>query len=40
MMNWPGLCKREHWPIDDSEIVDYFRKTKDEIRERITAHFV
>ena len=36
-MSCPGLCKREHWPIDDSETVDDFCKAKDEIKQYISA---
>ena len=39
-MDWPEYCQLEHWPIDDPITLDDFRKARDEIRERITAHFV
>ena len=31
MMDWPESCKRDHWPIDDPESLDDFRKARDEI---------
>ena len=34
-MNWPETCIREHWPIEDPETEDDFRKARDEIRQRI-----
>ena len=34
-MNWPKTCIREHWPIEDPETEDDFRKARDEIRQRI-----
>ena len=39
-MNWPKTCRKEHWPIEDPETEDDFRKARDEIRERIEAKFV
>ena len=35
MMDWPESCKRDHWPIDDPESLDDFRKARDVIKERI-----
>ena len=35
MMDWPVSCKRDHWPIEDPDSLDDFRKARDEIRERI-----
>lgn len=35
MMHWPKSCKREHWPIDDPETLEEFRRARDEISERI-----
>ena len=34
-MNWPETCIREHWPIEDPETEDDFRKVRDEIKTRI-----
>jgi arsenate reductase len=34
-MNWPKTCVREHWPIEDPETEDDFRKARDEIKTRI-----
>ena len=34
-MNWPETCIRKHWPIEDPETEDDFRKARDEIRQRI-----
>ena len=34
-MNWPKTCTREHWPFEDPETEDDFRKARDEIRQRI-----
>ena len=34
-MNWPETCQREHWPIDDPESEDDFRRARDEIHTRI-----
>ena len=35
MMDWPESCKRDHWPIEDPETLDDFRKARDEIRGKI-----
>ena len=34
-MPWPEKCKRLHWPIEDPETDDEFRKARDEINQRI-----
>ena len=34
-MPWPETCKRIHWPIDDPETEQDYRKARDEIKERI-----
>ena len=34
-MPWPEKCKRIHWPIDDPESEQDYRKGRDEIKERI-----
>ena len=34
-MPWPEKCKRIHWPIDDPESEQDYRKARDEIKERI-----
>ena len=32
MMDWPESCKRYHWPIEDPETLDDFRRARDEIK--------
>jgi len=32
MMDWPESCKRDHWPIEDPETLDDFRRARDEIK--------
>ena len=34
-MPWPEKCKRMHWPIDDPESIEDYRKARDEIKEKI-----
>ena len=34
-MPWPENCKRIHWPIDDPETEQDYRKARDEIKDRI-----
>ena len=38
-MDWPESCKRDHWPIEDPETLDDFRRARNEIRERIASYF-
>ena len=35
MMDWPESCKRDHWPIEDPETLDDFRRARDEIKAHI-----
>ena len=34
-MNWPGKCKREHWPIEDPNTDDEYINARDEIEKRM-----
>ena len=34
-MPWPEKCKRMHWPIEDPESEQDYRKARDEIKERL-----
>ena len=36
MMDWPESCKRDHWPIEDPETLDDFRRARDEIKTLIS----